>query len=178
MGIADDPASQGVAVFGGLGRGLFDDTWTWDGTDWTHRKGHSPTPRYGEGMTFETTDDLVVLFGGWDGSREVFGDTWTWDGTDWTQRPAGSIRLDVRSGPPGTPVQVEAWGFASGELVKITFVDASRGRTLLKKVKADATGAFTVEITIPPNATAGRQRVKAKAPARADVVKRGFTVIG
>lgn len=73
-------------------------TWTWNGTDWTNASGVSfldpngPLPgRNGHVMTYDGTN--VMLFGGQSGSSAggVLNDTWTWNGTAWTkQAPATS----------------------------------------------------------------------------------------
>jgi hypothetical protein len=95
MGLAYDDAARQIVFFGGAGGGsVHDDTWTWDGSDWTEQHPtHSPSPRQELGMAYDAAAGNVVLFGG----NDVFhflSDTWTWDGSDWTrQRPALS--------PPG-----------------------------------------------------------------------------
>jgi hypothetical protein len=87
MGMTYDAARGQVVLFGGFsGSQEFNDTWTWDGTDWTPRSpAHAPYYRHGVGMTYDAARGQVVLFGGgFNGT--LFNDTWTWDGTDWTQR--------------------------------------------------------------------------------------------
>jgi hypothetical protein len=179
VGMADDAALGQIAMFGGIGghrRKSFGDTWTWDGTDWTERAARqSPNKRAAMGVAYDAAHGQVVVFGG-GGTSGLLGDTWTWDGADWVQRPAVSINLGPRSGPPGTTVQVDAWGFRAGEPVRLTFVDSTQGRTFLRKVKTDVTGAFTIQVTIPLTATPGRQHLKAKGPAGAEVATRSFTV--
>ena len=85
MGMAYDAAHADTVLFGGIGpHGLLDDTWTWDGTDWTKASPvHSPPARSGFAMTYDATHGRIVLFGGF--GHSVLGDTWTWDGTDWTK---------------------------------------------------------------------------------------------
>jgi hypothetical protein len=174
MGMAYDAARGQVVLFGGSSEDVVGDTWTWDGTDWTqHTPAHSPTPRYGPGMAYDAARGQVVLFGAAPG---LTSDTWTWVGTDWTQHPAGTISLSLRSGPPGTAVQVQGWGFEAGERVRLAFVDSTLGRTFLTRVRADAAGGFTAQITIPLDATPGRQRVKAKGLTSGEIAKQGFTV--
>jgi hypothetical protein len=93
MGMAYDAAGGQVVLFGGGfytdGDGL-DDTWTWDGTDWTQRApAHSPPAREDMGMAYDAARSEVVLFSG--NGPDYLDDTWTWDGTDWAQRaPAHS----------------------------------------------------------------------------------------
>ena len=66
------------------------DTWTWNGTDWTRAQG-APLPTFGPAAAMYGDGD-VVLFGGrswYDGSRHP--DTWVWDGERWDLRdPAHS----------------------------------------------------------------------------------------
>jgi hypothetical protein len=85
MGMAYDTADGRVVMFGGSGNGYLDDTWTWDGTDWTQQHpAHAPHHRYDAAMVYDAAHRQVVLFGGF--GNHYLGDTWTWDGTDWTQQ--------------------------------------------------------------------------------------------
>jgi hypothetical protein len=127
------------------------------------------------GMAYGAARTELVLFGGLDSTRYL-GDTWTWDGTDWSQHPAGAISLRPRSGPSGALVQVQGWGFAANEKVRLSFVDSNHGRTFLERLKSDRTGAFNVQVTIPATATPGIQRVKAKGLTSGEIAKRRFTV--
>ena len=175
MGMAYDSGSGRVVLFGGAfvphHVQLLDDTWTWDGTDWTQKSpAHSPPPRYWMGMADDTASDRVVLFGG------SLGDTWTWDGTDWTQRPAGSIALNVHSGHVGRLVRVWGWGFLANERVRIVFVDSVNGKTFLGMVKADPSGAFTTDVAVPAGSTLGVQFLKAKGMTSGQTARRAFTV--
>jgi len=62
----------------------FEDTWEWDGTDWTQRATHGAGPRESAGMTYDSEREKVVLFGGAQSGR-LMHDTWEWDGNEWTQ---------------------------------------------------------------------------------------------
>jgi N-acetylneuraminic acid mutarotase len=86
-----------VVVFGGYaalpdGSGYVNDTWVWDGENWTEQHpAESPSARYGAAVA--TLNDQVVLFGGLTPGTAL-NDTWVWDGSNWTeQHPATS--------PPG-----------------------------------------------------------------------------
>ena len=60
------------------------------------------------------------------------------------------IVLDPESGPPGSTVQITGDGFASGELVHLSFVDTQSGRMVsLGDVTADPSGAFVASEQIP-----------------------------
>ncbi|HEY8089867.1 MAG TPA: hypothetical protein VIF09_18530 [Polyangiaceae bacterium] len=64
-----------------------DETWTWDGTDWTQEHpAQSPDARSFAGMA--SAGGQVVLFGGgnFGGSYAQPVGTWTWDGASWTNR--------------------------------------------------------------------------------------------
>ena len=69
---------QNVVLFGGFGsQGWLNDTWVWDGINWTRKPAFTaPSPRVGHGMTFDGQE--LILFG--DAS-----DTWLWNGSQWSQ---------------------------------------------------------------------------------------------
>jgi hypothetical protein len=78
-----DAARAEVTLFGGAEH---NDTWTWDGSDWTERQAlEAPRARSYMGLAYDATRAEVVLFGGDFGDGRL-ADTWTWDGTAWTQR--------------------------------------------------------------------------------------------
>ena len=90
-----DSAHGQVVLFGGgtpnnlvSNNGLFNDTWLWDGSNWTQAAPqNSPSVRNRYGMAFDAGHGLVVLFGGRDPSSNILGDTWTWSGGPVTQPP-------------------------------------------------------------------------------------------
>jgi hypothetical protein len=102
--MAYDAATGDVVLFGGdsptTETGRLDDTWTWNGTNWTEQAPAThPSARFGAAMTYDAATGNVVLFGGAGpagkapGTDCVFGDTWTWNGTTWTkQDPTTSPR--------------------------------------------------------------------------------------
>ncbi len=62
------------------------DTWTWSGTTWTKQTpSTSPQARYWSAMTFDSTRNVVVLYGGVPSSGVDLADTWEWNGSNWTQ---------------------------------------------------------------------------------------------
>jgi hypothetical protein len=90
--IAPDGTVSRVVLFGGAGAngtGL-DDTWLWDGADWTQAADTGPDPRAAAAMVAATT---IVLFGGVNSidpnfpsaNRIIYGDSWRWDGNAWTK---------------------------------------------------------------------------------------------
>jgi hypothetical protein len=70
----------------------FNDTWTWDGSDWTQLSPcTAPSPRDSYAMAFDPRRDVMVLFGGYGAGT----DTWEWNGTTWsnvTENPAPGYR--------------------------------------------------------------------------------------
>lgn len=93
-------SSRGVAVlYGGLATNISippptDETWEWDGTNWTQV---TPTtnagPRYKYGACFDTVRSRLVMFGG--STTQLLGipngQTWEYDGTTWSlMTPTGT----------------------------------------------------------------------------------------
>ena len=75
-------------LFGGTDLVSFsDETWEWDGASWSQKTpAVSPPPRYGQGVAFDASHGITVLFGGFDETYTPLGDTWEWNGSAWTQR--------------------------------------------------------------------------------------------
>lgn len=84
-----DPVRQQIVMFGGYSPSSpyqLNDTWVWNGTDWTQlNPAHSPPIRTNAAAVFDTVNQVVVMFGGSNYLGEL-NDTWVWDGTDWTQK--------------------------------------------------------------------------------------------
>jgi hypothetical protein len=102
-----DPVHHQVVLFGGsTGGGIgvvvsanvgvpLDQTWTWDGSNWTQQHpAHSPPAIAYQSMIFDANLGGVVLFNGGQAAPgpETTGpkgfynnELWFWDGTDWTQ---------------------------------------------------------------------------------------------
>ncbi len=83
-------ANRGVMVmFGGqstLNATELNDTWEYDGLDWTERHpATSPPLRFGPAMAYDSTRMRVVLFGGSAASTPL-ADTWEFDGAVWSLR--------------------------------------------------------------------------------------------
>jgi hypothetical protein len=82
-----DSARNEIVLFGGLDGNtrdsmLYGDTWAWNGTEWNKLADTGPSPRMGHTMIYDSKRDVIVLFGGNDGS--FMNDTWEWDGTEWS----------------------------------------------------------------------------------------------
>jgi uncharacterized protein (TIGR03437 family) len=85
--IAYDSGHRQVVVFGGQGLAptytKFNDTWLWDGSDWTEAQQIGPSARTDAAMAYDSQHGQVVLFGGQDANGVSFNDTWLWDGSTW-----------------------------------------------------------------------------------------------
>lgn len=102
-GFAWDGADQEAVLFGGLGSaGPLGDTWTYVGGAWTNvtaSAGTAPSPRWQTSMTFDSGDNMVLLFGGATALGAAFGDTWSFAGNRWTNLTATlSLAPDPRWG--------------------------------------------------------------------------------
>jgi hypothetical protein len=113
--MAYDTAHGQVVLFGGngaaslFGPGYLNDTWVWDGSNWTKKSPPtSPSARFGHVMAYDSAHGQMVLFGGT--SANLFGDTWVWDGANWTQKP-------TPSSPVGRTFGAMAYDSAHGQTV-------------------------------------------------------------
>ena len=112
---AYDSARHVIVLFGGSGPGgigpglYFNDTWTWDGTQWQQQfPAHSPNPRMRAGIAFDERHGVTVMFGG--EGETTYTATWTWDGTDWTMQDPAAI-------PPARHFATMAYDVARGVTV-------------------------------------------------------------
>ena len=107
MGMVYDALRGEVVLFGGtLFPTVYNDTWTWDGSNWQRESPPaSPPARAYEGLAYDEVRGNVVLFGGGDNTPTVFNDTWEWEGTTWTQVFPYADRLNYAVA--GTPNRLE-----------------------------------------------------------------------
>ena len=90
FGMAYDAARSKTVLFGGgngQGDQVFNDTWEWDGTNWTKMNPlHSPPGREFFAMAYDAARQTTVLFGGLTPTGGILADTWLWNGSDWIQQ--------------------------------------------------------------------------------------------
>lgn len=93
-----DSAHQQVILFGGSANAvisngtLFNDTWVWDGTNWSQKSPQaSPAARSNTAMVYDAAHAQTVLFAGFGALSTILGDTWLWDGNNWTQQNPQAI---------------------------------------------------------------------------------------
>ncbi len=95
--MAFDSSRGKTVLFGGTAfingsSAQLNDTWEWDGTDWTQAfPATTPVLRDEAAMAYDSVRGVTVLFGGYSPTGYRLSDTWEWNGSNWTQRtPANS----------------------------------------------------------------------------------------
>jgi len=92
--MAYDASRRTIVLFGGVsprGAGGRDDTWEFDGVDWTRRSfGSPPSDGVSPEMTYDAAREQIVLVT--EGGSSPALETWTYDGLRWT--------LAATTGPP------------------------------------------------------------------------------
>jgi len=99
--MAYDAANAGVLLHGGTNLtpgNQFDDTWVWNGVDWSKQDAKGTGGRGSAGMAFDSDRNVVVLFGGVNvATGQRLEDTWEWDGKIWKEHPV--LGPGKRGGP-------------------------------------------------------------------------------
>jgi hypothetical protein len=165
--LAYDVASDQLVLFGGYDTSLqarTHETYTWDGSDWTHRTPLGQPPvRQAAGMAYDPTLEKLVLFGGNDESTfHLASDTWTWDGQTWNQETT-SIQPEARSGPSTATVpggvllyggnsasalhDTWSWGYIDTTPPTVTLTAPASAFTLGTTVRVSYTGHDDVAVT-------------------------------
>ncbi len=114
-----DAAHEQVVLFGGITSNqqnqayYLNDTWIWDGQDWTQKQVSTPPPPrfhaaivFAPVLTSAASFNKVLLFGGYGGGSnltnpEVLNDTWTWNGQDWHQENLPAAQKPFVDNPIG-----------------------------------------------------------------------------
>ena len=90
--MAYDAATGNLVLFGGTDPkgGLVNDTWTWNGSDWTQQHpASSPPARMEASLAYDAASGQFVLFGGKHSTgfnTPDLNDTWIWTGSNWVQQ--------------------------------------------------------------------------------------------
>lgn len=94
---------RGVTVlFGGVryySNSAFDDTWEWDGAQWTRADTDGPADLYDVQLAYDQRRGLTILYGQYDDGDVWPSQMWGWDGGSWTM-------LDDDPPDPGYPYRM------------------------------------------------------------------------
>jgi hypothetical protein len=79
--MAYDSGRGRTVLYGGRSSTAFlNDTWEWDGANWTQMADAGPPARSGAAAAYDAERNQTVIFSGSNGDP----DTWGWDGSNWT----------------------------------------------------------------------------------------------
>jgi hypothetical protein len=94
--MAYDPNLKKIVLFGGFNDlSYVDETWLWDGTEWTRQKKNPAPARSLASMWFDPNLKKIVIYGGIGRVTTTdritrFSDMWTFDGNGWAElKPSG-----------------------------------------------------------------------------------------
>ncbi len=141
-GMVYDPVHKNIVLFGGDGGFLRNDTWLWNGSNWTLvPTAAPPSARTTVQMAWDGTH--VVLFGGRDASGSL-NDTWIWDGDGKTwvkktpamsppERQFGSMTYDGKGallygGESGVSLLGDTWRWNGSNWTRINSTIAPSAR--------------------------------------------------
>ena len=155
-----DSARNVCVLFGGFEPNLavsYNDTWEYDGTNWTQIAGLTPpSTRDGFAFAFDSARSRLVIFGGWDANNAPFNDTWEYDGNAWTQvntanapspRYYASMAYDpargrcvMYGGENNGQISGETWEYDGGNWTLATAASAPGPREAMTMVHEPAAG--------------------------------------
>lgn len=158
--MAFDAGAKKMVLFGGRPSGSgrpktpLDDTWLWDGVQWSQATVPGPSNRSHHAMTYDPIRKKVILFGGFGENEKDLGDTWEWDGTRWTMadmptnlnrgnpqrtgvydvkplRKFAGVRWSQSVGPSslGSPVCADGVVYVGAQDGRLHAIDAKTGAT-------------------------------------------------
>lgn len=105
-----DLARKSVILSSGLGDVRTNNTWTWDGVDWTAQQPAIALPNISDSAAaFDPTFHVVVVFGGDDGGGPL-NTSWAWTGSNW-------LLGQTTQSPPARELEGMAYDFASHQLI-------------------------------------------------------------
>lgn len=88
----------------------------------------------------------------------------------------GTLALSKPEGAPGSSVTLSGSDYPAQATIKLTFTDDAGSKTTLASVKANASGSFSTEFTIPTDAAEGPGHFKAKSTIAGVSVTQAFKV--
>jgi hypothetical protein len=97
-GLQRADCADALDAAGSTDTGFVNDTWEWDGTNWSLIVPPNPAPlRVEHAMAYDAARGNVVMFGGIGAGSTVLGDTWIWNGANW-QQATSSVSPPARRG--------------------------------------------------------------------------------
>jgi hypothetical protein len=140
-----------VVVYGGQGgpsAGVFDDTWTWNGTAWSKSSPATvPFGRYDAQIAYLAGTGAIMFGGaGGSGSGVLLNETWLWASNNWTQQTptnSPSARMGHCMAASSSAVIMFGGSISSGEMKNDTWSYSSGNWTQLAPATAPSarTGA-------------------------------------
>jgi hypothetical protein len=122
FGLAFD-GRRGMTVLVGGAQNLgfndvFRETWEWNGQSWTLASTGGPTRRCDNAVGYDSTREVVVSFGGYDGT--FLRDTWEWNGQTWVQKSSTgpTARADSSMSFEQTDGVMILFGGLAGSLIR------------------------------------------------------------
>jgi hypothetical protein len=141
-------ATNGAVLFGGCAvttagncptASLLDDTYTWNGTNWTLVTPTTSPPAL-SGATMEYYDGEDILFGGWNGTNYT-NQTWMWNGTTWANVTGTGAAPPIRA--YAAMAEDTGYGNGTGALVLFGGYSGSYLGDTWTYIITSGTGAWT-----------------------------------
>ncbi|HTW13153.1 MAG TPA: Ig-like domain repeat protein [Solirubrobacteraceae bacterium] len=127
--IAYDPVLGQLVLYGGTnGTADLDDTWSWNGSNWSLLQSDSPPGAYaGTAMAYDASTDQLVLYGGYNSSADPAYSNQTWLMAPPAQPTNVSVQAGTSAGQPSVTV---SWNPASEPSVPaVSEYEVFRGTT-------------------------------------------------
>lgn len=90
------PEQRHLLLYGGAPerRKYTDDTWIWDGTNWTKMEIEGPPARGFSAAAYHSERKSIIIHGGRGNGNVTFSDTWEWDRSTWLRLDEESFKAD------------------------------------------------------------------------------------
>src|SRR5262249_53878102 len=105
--------------FGGSASGsTYQDTWTYNGVNWTQlNPTNMPPPSVYHNMAYDTSSNRVIMNGG------ASGDTWAWDGANWSRISTTGPSWRITSAFVQDPTHPGLLIFGGSDAAQTTFLE-------------------------------------------------------